>query len=234
MAVSTRRGNHELLGAEAVRVADGPAQDAAQHVAAALVGREDAVAHEHRAGAGVLGQDAQAEIVGGVVGGGVAAARGPGRGVDEGAHDVGVPHRVDALEQAQDALEAGAGVDARLGQRLAGAVGALVELHEHEVPELQEPRLGVGVERAAVGPEGGALVVVDLRARAAGPVSPICQKLSLSPRRWIRSFGSPDTSSQISSASSSDRWTVTHSFSGSKPSTLVVKSHAHGMASALK
>ena len=60
--VSTSAGMHELLGAEQVGVAHGPAQDAAQDVAAALVGREHAVVDEHRARAGVLGEDAQAEV----------------------------------------------------------------------------------------------------------------------------------------------------------------------------
>ncbi len=59
MAVSTRRRQHELLGAEQVGVAHGAAQDAPQHVAAVLVGGEHAVVHEHRAGAGVLGEDPQ-------------------------------------------------------------------------------------------------------------------------------------------------------------------------------
>ena len=41
-----------------------------------------------------------------------------------------------------------------------------------------------------------------------GPVSPICQKLSLSPSRWMRSIGTPTASCQICSASSSLSWTV--------------------------
>ena len=50
-----------------------------------------------------------------------------------------------------------------------------------------------------------------------GPVSPACQKLSLSPRRWMRSIGTPTISCQIASASSSDSCTVIHSRSPSKP-----------------
>ncbi len=57
-----------------------------------------------------------------------------------------------------------------------------------------------------------------------GPVSPICQKLSLSPRRWMRSIGTPTTSCQIFSASSSLSWTVIQMRSPSKPHTSVTSS----------
>ena len=87
--------------------------------------------------------------------------------VDERLHQVGLPHRVDALHEGEDALEPGAGVDRRLRQRRARAVGGLVELHEHEVPELHEPVAGRVAERTAVGPERRATVDVQLAARAA-------------------------------------------------------------------
>ena len=60
-------GEHELVGAEQVGVAHGAADDAAQHVAARLVGREHAVGDEHRRRAGVLGEDADGEAVAVVV-----------------------------------------------------------------------------------------------------------------------------------------------------------------------
>ena len=56
-----------------------------------------------------------------------------------GQEEIGGEDGVDALEHGQDALEAGAGVDARPGQRLGGAVGGAVVLHEHQVPDLDEP-----------------------------------------------------------------------------------------------
>jgi hypothetical protein len=67
-----------------------------------------------------------------------------------------------------------------------------------------------------------------------GPVSPICQKLSASPRRWMRSIGTPTTSCQICSASSSEVCTVIQMRSPSKPRSSVVYSQAQGMASSLK
>ena len=48
--------------AEQVRVADGAADDAAQHVAALLVRRHDAVGDQERHRAGVLGEDAQRHV----------------------------------------------------------------------------------------------------------------------------------------------------------------------------
>ena len=53
------------------------------------------------------------------------------------------------------------------GSGVRGAVGRLVVLHEDEVPELHEPIAGGVAERAAVGPELGPAVDVDLGARAA-------------------------------------------------------------------
>ena len=212
----------QLLGAEQVGVADGPAQDAAQHVAATLVRREHAVVDEHRPRAGVLGQDPQAEAVAVVVvAGEVLRAGERARLVDDRRQQVGLPHRVDALDQGEDALEAGAGIDRRLRQRRAGAVGRLVVLHEHQVPELHEP-VAVGVvqraRRRARTPAPRSMWISEHGPH--GPVSPICQKLSLSPRRWMRSIGTPTCSCQIASASSSLSWTVIQSRSPSKPNAL--------------
>ena len=50
----------------------------------------------------------------------------------------------------------------------------------------------------------------------------------------MRSIGTPTTSCQICSASSSEVWTVIQMRSPSKPRSSVTYSHAHGMASSLK
>ncbi len=86
--------------------------------------------------------------------------------VDQRAHQIRLPDGVDPLQQREDALETGTGVDRRFRQRRPTAVGGLVELHEHEVPELHEPVAGRIPERPAVGTERGATIDVDL---AAGP-----------------------------------------------------------------
>ena len=81
---------------------------------------------------------------------------------------VGVEVRRDLLEDARQTLEAHPGVDARERQRVA-AVGPLVELHEHEVPDLEPARAVLGVVGHAPRPlrQLGAAIEVDLAARAA-------------------------------------------------------------------
>jgi hypothetical protein len=72
------------------------------------------------------------------------------------------------LQQAQHALEAQSGIDARLGQRRTAAVGALVELHEDKVPELHEA-VAVGIAKgAAIGTERWPAIDVNLATRPAG------------------------------------------------------------------
>ena len=56
------RGRDELARAEPVGVAHRAPDDAAQHVAALLVARHDAVGDEEGHRAGVLGQDAQRHV----------------------------------------------------------------------------------------------------------------------------------------------------------------------------
>src|SRR5829696_7704675 len=58
---------------------------------------------------------------------------------DQRREDVGVKHHRYALRDRRDALEASARVDRRLWQRNQRTVGLLVVLHEHEIPELEEP-----------------------------------------------------------------------------------------------
>ena len=155
-----------VLDAEKTPVAHRAAQQAAQHVAAALVAREDAVGDQEGHRARVVGDDAQRGrrlLVGAVVGAGDLLGE-----RHEVAQDVGLEVRVHALQDRGDALEAHAGVDVLLGQRHERAVLGAVVLHEDEVPVL-EVAVAVAADRAvrAVAAELRALVVVELRARAA-------------------------------------------------------------------
>ena len=97
---------------------------------------------------------------------------------------------VDALEHREVALEPGAGVDARRRERDQLAVGLGVELHEHEVPDLDVAVL-VAVPGPPSGPYSGPRSQKISELGPHGPVSAMRQKLS-SPRRWIRSGGTPD------------------------------------------
>ncbi len=110
--VDQLRGDH-LVDPEEEGVADRPADDAAQHVAPVLVGGEDPVAHQEGHGAGVFGEDAQRHV-GTCPGAERRRRRLLGRRHQRRQH-VGLVHRVDALQDGQDALQTGSGVDAGLG-----------------------------------------------------------------------------------------------------------------------
>ena len=95
----------------------------------------------------MLGDDAK-----GKVGVGICAIFAPcelaGPGYD-GSEQVGLVDVVLALQDNGSTLETHASVHAGSGQRRAVALGVLVVLHEHQVPQLDEP-LAVAVRVAAV------------------------------------------------------------------------------------
>jgi hypothetical protein len=161
---------HDLVvRAEQAHVADRPAQDAPQDVAAALVAGRDAVADQHHAGADVVGDHAQGHVAGVV--GAVALPGQLRRLVEDRAEAVGLVDVVDALQQGREPLQPEAGVDVLLGQVaqdrvvLLGRALAAQVLHEDEVPDFQVAlAVDGGPARLAV---VGAAVVVDLRARPA-------------------------------------------------------------------
>jgi hypothetical protein len=153
--------------AQLVAMADGTAGDAAQHIAAAGVAGNHAVADRERAGADVVGNHLErgrsgvtarrAGLIDGLLG-----------GAQQGGEQVDLVVRVHMLQHRGEAFQAHAGVDAGLGQRMHHAVFAAVELHEDVVPDLD---VAVAVLlRAARGAAGhvGTVVVEDLRAGAAG------------------------------------------------------------------
>ena len=118
-------------------VADCPPYDPPQHVASALVARHHAIADEKRRGPGVLGDDPQREV-----GTGIGAVLPPGQMAcpgDDGCEQVGLVDVVLALQDYRCALQPHAGIHAGGGQWRAVALRVLVELHEHQVPQLHEP-----------------------------------------------------------------------------------------------
>jgi hypothetical protein len=164
--VDQHRG-HQIARAQAVGVAHRAADDAAQHVAALLVARHDSVRDQEGHGAGVFGQDAQRHVR---VPTGEALVRDSRRLLgrrDERPQQVDVPDGLGPLQHREVALEPRAGVDAPVRQWDERAVRLGVELHEHEVPDLDVPVVAP-VLRAALGPELGPEVPEDLRARATG------------------------------------------------------------------
>ena len=152
-----------LLLAELVAVADGAADDPAQHVAAALVAGDHAVGDQEAAGADVVGDDLErvaAEIL--------RAGHARGR-LDQVLEQIDLVVAVHALQHRGDALQPHAGVHRGLGQRMQRAGLVAVELHEHQVPDL-DVAVAVGIRRPGR-PAGdpGPVVPEDLGARTAGP-----------------------------------------------------------------
>ena len=119
-------------------MADRPAQDAAEHVAAAVVRRVHPVGEQEGHGTGMVGQDAVRRPLPSH-----AARIGPshqGRHALEQRHEqVGVEVVVLALQHRRDPLQASPGVHGWFRQRRQGAIGRPIELHEHQVPDLEEP-----------------------------------------------------------------------------------------------
>ena len=149
--------------AQQVAVANGAANDAALHVAPALVGRVHAISHQESSGADVVGNHAQALVAQ------VRLAGFAGGGLDQRVENVDFVVAVDVLQDGSQALQAHAGVHAGRGQRTRRAVLGHVELHEHVVPDLDE---AVAVfARAARRAAGNvvAMVIEDLAAGAARP-----------------------------------------------------------------
>ena len=146
-------------------MAHGAPHDPPQHIAAAFVRRQHAIGDEEGRSAQMIGDDAVAGLLRPV---GIDTRR-RGNGEDQGAQEIYVIVRLDALQQSRDALEPHARIDRRPRQGDALARRNLFELHEDEVPELEETV--ALLIRAAGRPAGErlALIVEDFRAGAARP-----------------------------------------------------------------
>ena len=146
---------HQRLGrAQQVRVAHRAAHDPAQHIAAPLIGGEHAIGNEKARGAQVIGDDAVARL-------GFAVGRSLGQLAalgDQRLEGVGIVIVMDALHHRGDAFEPHAGVDARARKIADDLVRRLDELHEDEVPDLDEAiAIFVGAARR---PAGNVIAVI--------------------------------------------------------------------------
>ena len=131
------------------------------------------------------------------------------RSVDQRAEEVRFVIVVHALQHGRDALQPHARIDGRLRQAEPLRLRNLLVLHEHEVPDLDEP-VAILI-RAAGGPPGifGPWSKNISEHGPQGPVSPIDQKLSEVEMRIMRSSGSPAILRHSEKASSSSEKTVT-------------------------
>ena len=115
-------------------MAGGPAQQAAEHIAPALVGGEDAVADHEDGGAHVVGDDAQGDIRLGALA--VADAGDLADLFHDVLHRVHQEQVVHVLHHAGQALHAQARVDILPPQGGVVAFAVVIELGEHQVPYL--------------------------------------------------------------------------------------------------
>ena len=126
---------------ELVTVTDRATDDAPEHVTATLVARNDAIDDQECAGSDVIGDHAQRRRRK------IARVGCRRRRADERLEQVDLVIAVHVLQDSGEAFKAHPGVDARLWQRRKRALGVAVELHEHQVPDL-DVAIAVGVRRA--------------------------------------------------------------------------------------
>ena len=159
-------GQERLVAAEQAAVAHRATEDPTQDVAAALVRWQHVVGDEEDHGPRVVGDDLVAEPLGLEVRRVVTEQL--AHPVVDRREQVGVEVGRDLLEDAGQALEAHPGVDALERQR-DPAVGALIELHEHEVPDLEPAWAVLRVIGDALGSLGQLRtpIEMDLAARTA-------------------------------------------------------------------
>ena len=156
-----------LVHAQKLAVAGSPAEQAAEHIAPALVGRQNAVADHEGGAADMVGDDTQGDVhfvALAVIGAGKLADL-----VGDVHHRVHIKQGVHALADHGQTLKTHAGVNILLGQVGIVALAVVVKLGENIVPDLD-----IAVAVAAHGAAGLAAAVllspvkVDLRAGAAG------------------------------------------------------------------
>ena len=153
--------------AQQLAMARGPAQQAAQHIAAALILRDNAVADHKDGGADVVGDHTDGNILFLIL------LVGDAGDLADLLHDVldGIDLKevIDALHDAGQALQAHAGIDVLVLQGGVMTLAVGIELGEYQVPELNiavavTADMAIGTAAALFGPA----VKVDLGAGAAG------------------------------------------------------------------
>ena len=160
-------GQEGAIDAQHPAVTGGTAQQAAHHVTAALVGRQNAVAGHEGGGPDVVGNHADGDI--GLVVQAVGLAAHPLHMVQQGLNGIHLKQVAHALHHAGQALQAHAGIDVGPFQQGVIALAVGVVLAEHQVPYLHKAvalatHMAIGLAAAMF----GAAVKVDFAAGAAG------------------------------------------------------------------
>ncbi len=159
-----------IFEAEDTTGTDGAAQDAAQNVAAAFVGWNDAIGNREGKAADMVGNDAEGDID--RIGHGAAVFfaahlfqhpenRGEYVGFIIGDNAGEVGEILGALDNRAGAFKAHAGVDVLRGQRRKGTIDVCIELHKDEVPDF-DAFGAVGVDHLGTAVSFGREVDVQL------------------------------------------------------------------------
>ena len=118
-----------------------PPHDHPQDVVPAFVAGHDAIGHQERHGAAVVGHHAVGDGVRFPLA--IRMTEDPLQAVHQRCEEVGAIIVIHPLQHRGDPLQAHAGIDPRLRQRSARPIGVLIELHEDEIPDLQPPETPV-------------------------------------------------------------------------------------------
>ena len=167
-----------MVDAEELTVAASAADNSTKNVAASLVGGDNAVGDHKHSASGVVGDNADGDIVVSIVA--VGLARDSANVVDYLTDGVNLEHIVNALHYASETLKAHTGVDVLLCKLGVVAVAIVVELREYVVPDLHKSvaiASGLTVGRAATVLESA--VEVDLGAGAARTGAMLPEVISL-------------------------------------------------------
>ncbi len=113
---------------------DRPAHDAAEYIAPALPRGEHSVGDQERARTDMIRQNAQRAVQPGVPA--KLRASNSFRVTDDSGQRIGFVVAVYTLEDGCDAFEACARIHGRFGELLQCTIRLLVELHEHQIPQL--------------------------------------------------------------------------------------------------
>src|SRR5438270_11660078 len=111
----------------------------------------------------MIGDDAQRCLLGAL---GIGARQFRDR-ADQGYEQIDVVIVVLALQDSGDALETRPGIDRGLRQRIARAALELLELHEHEIPDLDETVAVLFGRTGRTTPDPVAMIVEDFRTGSA-------------------------------------------------------------------
>ena len=158
--------DESVLNTQKLSETDSPAQDSAEHIAPAFIGRKDAVGNHIGNGSGMVGNYLQSHISLGALAIGHA---GQSRGFfDNWEEKICFKIILFLLKHGSQTFKAGAGINILLSQRQVGAVFLAVILGENQVPDFQEA-IAVATHLVfRVRAEFFALVVENFRVRAAG------------------------------------------------------------------